>query len=260
MSGVWQAWLGEKDSGEPLAIPRGAVVGWELGYGVKPRVARISMTTARVNRLWERARKQFAVGVRTRERGAATGPLTLAITDGERTIKAEGLYLVERGAGADPINTLSMRLADQRWLWGRTFVERSYNMRRKTGDYRIVRDELQPIQLGQLSPDYAYRRSTLLNGKPWTPLEVLEDLLKELCGPGGYEIAPGLASGLQDTIEGLELHDRGDRALARVLAMIPGARVFVDMLCKHLLRWRAATTEQEADCLQRSNEIFPAAK
>jgi len=36
-----------------------------------------------------------------------------------------------------------------------------------------------------------------------------------------------------------------------------GARVFVDTLCRHLLRWRAATPEQEADCLGRAEEVFP---
>jgi len=37
-----------------------------------------------------------------------------------------------------------------------------------------------------------------------------------------------------------------------------GATVFVNMVCKHLLRWRAATAEQEADCLSRAEEIYPA--
>ncbi len=36
-----------------------------------------------------------------------------------------------------------------------------------------------------------------------------------------------------------------------------GATVFVDMICKHLLRWRAATDQQETDCLARSDDIFP---
>jgi len=36
-----------------------------------------------------------------------------------------------------------------------------------------------------------------------------------------------------------------------------GATIFVNMLCKHLLRWRAATPQQEAECLQRSDDIFP---
>jgi len=31
----------------------------------------------------------------------------------------------------------------------------------------------------------------------------------------------------------------------------------VNMLCKHLLRWRAATQQQEADCLARADETFP---
>ena len=37
-----------------------------------------------------------------------------------------------------------------------------------------------------------------------------------------------------------------------------GATVIVNMLCKHLLRWRAATAEQEEESLKRSDEIFPA--
>jgi hypothetical protein len=36
-----------------------------------------------------------------------------------------------------------------------------------------------------------------------------------------------------------------------------GANVFVNMLCKHLLRWRAATAQQETDCLARVEEVFP---
>jgi len=36
-----------------------------------------------------------------------------------------------------------------------------------------------------------------------------------------------------------------------------GATVFVNMLCKHMLRWRAASTDQEADCVRRSGEIYP---
>jgi hypothetical protein len=37
-----------------------------------------------------------------------------------------------------------------------------------------------------------------------------------------------------------------------------GATVFVNLLCKHLLRWRAATAQQEADCLARAEAIFRA--
>ncbi len=35
-----------------------------------------------------------------------------------------------------------------------------------------------------------------------------------------------------------------------------GVTVFIDMLCKHLLRWRAATAAQEADCLQRAEQVY----
>lgn len=35
-----------------------------------------------------------------------------------------------------------------------------------------------------------------------------------------------------------------------------GATVFVNMLCRHLLRWRAASAQQEADCLARFDALF----
>jgi hypothetical protein len=35
-----------------------------------------------------------------------------------------------------------------------------------------------------------------------------------------------------------------------------GAGVFVDMLCKHLLRWRAISPAQEQECLERAGSVF----
>ena len=37
-----------------------------------------------------------------------------------------------------------------------------------------------------------------------------------------------------------------------------GSTVFVDRLCRHLLRWRAASPDQEADCLARYGTVFGA--
>jgi hypothetical protein len=36
-----------------------------------------------------------------------------------------------------------------------------------------------------------------------------------------------------------------------------GTRIFVNMLCKHLLRWRAASAQQEKDCLERFEQLYP---
>ncbi len=36
-----------------------------------------------------------------------------------------------------------------------------------------------------------------------------------------------------------------------------GATAFVNVLCKHLLRWRAATPAQEAECLKRADSMYP---
>jgi hypothetical protein len=39
-----------------------------------------------------------------------------------------------------------------------------------------------------------------------------------------------------------------------------GTTIFINMLCKHLLRWRAATSVQEAQCLAKADELFPPAQ
>ena len=69
----------------------------------------------------------------------------------------------------------------------------------------------------------------------------------------GAELAAGPAADAKWWVLALKLHRRsGPPYLWQ-----RGAKVFVNMLCKHLLRWRAATDQQEADCLERSGDIFP---
>lgn len=216
---VWSLYVGT----EPIALRRGQSFSWSLGYGPQPYTASLETTAASAERIWQRAQLQFPTGTRTRERSEG-GPLSIRFEDGKRKVEVQGIYALELRPGSD-FNTRVLTLADRRWLWSRTILERSYNLRRKTGDYRLVRGAMAPIQLGVRAPDYAYRRSTLNNGEPWTALEVLEDVLSELCGIDGFTIDPDVK--LMSTVEGLELHDPGPDALNRVLALLPGAQVFI---------------------------------
>lgn len=225
--------------GENLPIKVGGNFAWAMSYGLSPNVTDLEVTKESAERIRSRAVTTFPTKIRTRTRADPVGPLQLVMedTDNDRRVVIEGIYVVISNRPGTDYNTRVLTLSDRRWMWSRIMVERSYNIRKKTGEFRMIRGKLQPVQLGRLRPDFAYRRATLktpgsigstgsqIRGVPWTALEVLEDVLLELCGKDGYVIDANLA--LTDSIEGLELHDLGPEALSRVLAFIPGARVYI---------------------------------
>ena len=234
-------------AGEPIALKPGQTFAWTLAYGTKPSISTLETTVASADRIRNfairtplslpTAQRRYGAGDAIeprptqgggREDTGGGGPVTLLMEDDDnnRKVEIKGLYaVISNKPGAD-FNTRRVTLVDQRWLWSRIVVERSYNIRKKTGEFRLVRGERAPVQINRLRPDYGYRRATLKNGeRPWTALEVLEDVLREICGPNGYIIEE--IPTLTDTIEGLELHEPGPEALGRVLSYIPGARVYI---------------------------------
>lgn len=213
--------------GEPV---NPGAASWSLAYGVRPQTVTLELTTARVERIVERGRAQFPSGSRTRERNAPVGPLTFRVeypADPTRNVEQAGLFVIERGPG-DGLNTETVTLADRRFLAPRTVVRRRYNIRKESGDRRLIRTELQPIQLGVSAPDAVFQRSTLDGVVPWTARRVLEDVLAEVFGSDGFKIPADVPLPLSDDVESLELWDQGDEALARLSALIPGLRFFVD--------------------------------
>ena len=225
---------------EAICLKPGGAVAWNLAYGMAPHVTSLETTAASAERIRLMGKKAFKTttsgGGRTRtrleSREKLAGPLTLYMGDDTngRSYTQEGVYvLIANRPGAD-YNTRVIMLADQRWFWGRVFVERSYNLRRKTGKFRLVRNVMEniPAQLAAQRADIGYRRATLFDySRAWTAIEVLEDVLTEICGPEGFVFDNKDSLGLRDTIEGLELNDPGPQALERVLSYIPGARVYI---------------------------------
>ena len=223
---------------EAIALKPGSSLSWNLAYGLEPHISTLETTWVSAARIAKMASVKFpekATGkLRTQQRRSLQdkpeGPLTLSMgdTDNGRAVEIKGVYVVVSNRPGTDYNTRTLVLADQRWFWGRTFIERSYNLRRKTGEFRLVRNEMAKIQNNRLRADFGYRRATLFQQeRPWTALEVLEDVLTEICGPTGFVIDNPESLTLQDTIEGLELHDPGPQALGRILNSIPGARIFI---------------------------------
>lgn len=218
-----------KVAGLECNVAPGATIPWSLAYGVQPVQVTLELTTSRIAEIYAKGQSQFASG-RTRERGAAVGPVSLEFLypeDPRRNMIQRGLYVVERGPG-DGLNTETITLADRRFLAPRTVVRRRYNIRRESGERRLIKTALEPIQLGRSAPDFVFQRITLDGGAPWVARRVLEDVLEEVFGTGGWKIPANVPLRLSDDVESLELFDQGDEALQRLSYLIPGLRFFVD--------------------------------
>lgn len=211
---------------EPLAILPGSTFTWALTYGLDPNYTELTTTKLSAERIAKMAEFQFPPKNRTRTR-RDSGPLTLTIEDStnKRKVEVKGLYAVVSNRPGNDYNTRTITLVDRRWLFEHTLVVRSYNIRRKTGDFRLIAGQLYPVQLANRRADVAYRRMSLNKGRPWTAVEVLKDVLQEITGDAGFVIDGNLK--FTDSIEGLELADKGPEALRRVLSYIPGAQIYV---------------------------------
>lgn len=214
---------------EPLSIRRGENHAWTITSGTAPFQAIFEVTKARAKRILERAKDQLALAspdgrTRLRNQPPPTGPLTFKIeAPGKPPVEIRGLYVMSNQPTADR-NTTGLLVSDCRWLAQRVHVERSYNVRRTTGEYRLLQGEVTPHQVAPRVADFGYRRATLREGIPWTARQILEDVLTEVFGAAGF-VMPGKIP-FEDSVEGLVLHEPGDEAIARVLAFLPGLSIF----------------------------------
>lgn len=203
---------------------------WTVASGVNPVQQQFVMSTARAEKIFKRARRQIPgkaskTRTLTREEASQIGPLELVVeSPGWPTLRAKGLYVVE----VHPVDDTksAVLVADVRWLLGRKFRLREFNLRRPTGEFHLVQGALTPIQVNDPVEDYDYKRVSLDNGKVWTARRVLEDLLPSLVGKA-FKISKSL--NLDVPIEGLSLEDTGTATLARALDYLPGAEVYPDL-------------------------------
>ena len=140
----------------------------------------------------------------------------VVIDDGDNTeIVFEKLTILRAAPTTNP-NEFVIHVVDRRWKWGRKWIKRSYNMRRRTGSKKkLAKETLNPEEY---QSDITYQTWSLKDGKPWTAIEVLEDILSVLVGKD-YDID---LSSMKDTpvIEGLEIDSPGDVALGRVFSVL----------------------------------------
>jgi len=180
--------------------------GWTFSFGTAPHVRRFEARASVANGLYQDAL------------GKPHGSMLELESSSER-LQVKALTIL----GTAPTNhrdRLALIVADRRWVWNRLLIRRSYNVPRITGDRRRLPGI--PLAVSPIEDDVAFAPWSLINDRRWTGLEVLQDVLGQLVGAGGYAIAPAVSGFLGDPdkapVQALELVDGGAHALARVLA------------------------------------------
>lgn len=150
---------------------------------------------------------------------------------GINTVRFDGLYIVGE---AKPSNVFGRRIlvADQRWWWPFNHVAVGYNLRRISGDRRIVSAPGAPLSQLQIADDVIFRASSIdpSTGQPWTAIGVLRDIMTRVCGVEGsaWRFARGATALGQGLVQDFIIDDPGQTAVNKALGLCTGLDVYQD--------------------------------
>jgi hypothetical protein len=143
---------------------------------------------------------------------------------GCKPIVVQKLLIIGSVPGDRPEN-LGILVTDRRALWPRIHVARSFNVRRRNGQVRLLAEGSFEGE-SKLAVDVDYAKWSLKEGTtPWKPLEVLAEILTAL---GGEFILPAKGK-RQIEVENLEIDSQGDFALSEALVYLAGYDVTIDL-------------------------------
>lgn len=186
-------------------------VSWEESVGETPYTTAVVVAERDAQRL----------------RAIVGSPTTLSVNgEGDTgSFSVQRVYVIDEQPTAHP-DMVAFTLADKRWLWQRSHVLRRFNVRRRTGNRRLLTEGF-PVEIPGDVADYAYETATLLNGTtPWTAAQILLDVLSQV---DGEEPDPAGMPTRQTTVENVEIDDAGGDAVGRALDFMPGAAVYVGL-------------------------------
>ena len=201
-----------------VPVSANAQAGWRFQTGVQPYVGYFTVHKSQWDNLKGKV-GNFAV--------------KLVVVDARNvTTTIEELFIVERVASDSP-NRVTFKVVDRRYWWSYKLVVRDYNTPKKTGD-RTVRNLDVPVEKQVTTDEYDFRPYSLKDGKKrWKVGEALSDVLELIEEDPGKWTIDSLPVNDGDgegafNLQGQVLRDPGDMALARILSLLPGARVWVD--------------------------------
>jgi len=142
-------------------------------------------------------------------------------------LKVSSLVVVDTVPTGTPLTT-GVVVADRRWFWPKRHVLRRYNVRRKTGNMRLLTEDAMG-GVGASVEDVGFAKWSLKNGtSEWKASQILVDVYKRIDPSGKLSVLANALAWDNIQISDLELDDAGDAALARVLGYMNGMDLFVD--------------------------------
>jgi hypothetical protein len=227
-------------------------ISWGLTSGTVPYTAVFELTKQRAEQIFE-AQKSAEFP------DDGPGPLTLEIeAEGKPKLTVGGLSVLVKTTGTSPY-TASILVSDVRYKWQRVGVFREYNVRRESGERRILpaSEKLEDITdptagaLARVVNDIWYapwslkREPGAIEGtEPYTARDVAEDILEAVTGGiGGWEIRGEISAALP--IENILVSGNGATAIATLLRLLPGWNVYVDREGRTILYNTLDQTERD---------------
>ena len=239
------AWL----DGVPLM--HDATIRWSLKEGTEPVVETFDIDPRFLGHFVARA--------------ADKKPITLSIVSNDTVATFRELWVIGFPPSANR-HLARVEIADRRWFWKSRIVLRRMNMRRKAGVRRVKDPAADNLANNEVSLEkIQYARYSLehpegpVRPSKWSARSALFSVLRDALGAeeevrgqlprGGITIAPALGRGhgqhqQQAPLENVELDDRADDAVARMLEYIPSAGIFVDADGKIVVYQKATKADQ----------------
>ena len=199
--------------GEHLPITQR--VGWTIRTGTRPAMRYFQLPLAAAERLLTVARDQGTVDL-------------VVHPEGLDELLVTRLSPLSIHASQEHPDLVALLVADRRWLWQRQWIHRAYNMRRRTGERRILQEGGIPDALAVIEDDVHFAPWSLAPRdnptQEWTARQIVEDILETLV-PGEWEIDASLTRTLD--VEDVVIDDIGPSAALRALGRIVGDGLYV---------------------------------
>jgi len=223
------AWL------DGIPLMHDATIQWSLKEGIDPVIETFDIDPQFLGHFVARA--------------ADKKPITLAIVSNDTVATFRELWVI----GFPPSSNRHLarvEIADRRWFWKSRICLRRMNMRRKAGVRRVQDPAAKELAAKEVTLEkIEYARYSLrhpegaVRASKWTARDALKSVLRDAMGAeeevrgriprGTIVVPPGIGRGQrqamrQAPLENVELDDRADDAVARMLEYIPGAGIFID--------------------------------
>ena len=207
-------------------------VGWKIIRGTAPYQRVFELHPDNAKALLEATKPSGTNSSGTQEKPKEVSLIIEAV--GHPQLKIDGLTVLHEVPPSLPY-LKAVLVTDRRFYWGQRFMSRTYNLRRKSGDKRIVGtvggQNTLNLNLLRTAPqdDVVFAPFSLFGGvKQWNAEMVLTDVFNELM-PNEYTLSNVALDGSPALIDGIELDGTADTCVSQLLSLCGNLEVYIDV-------------------------------